>query len=167
MCEENTLDTITLQALRFTSERNHAAHERRVSHELQVVIASLTFFTLSAAATLSNSFSLDDAKLFMPCVLFAFLALCLIASKYIKSSAQSNKLNLDEARAAEQDILEYLKPKQCEYLKKHLDNKKSDIPPPSENRWRWEIAIIWGGAILAGAIIFEKWVLKLAECLLA
>ena len=113
MVQENTIDPVTLEALRYTSERNHAAHARRVGHELHVVIASLTFFTLTTAATLSTGFSLDKSNLFTPCVLLTFVVLCIFATKYIKSSAQSNELNLDEAEAADKDILEVLKHKQC------------------------------------------------------
>lgn len=91
-----------LDALKAVSERYHTSHERRVGHELQVVIACLGLFAAVAAFRLSTSFAGQSNPAFIPVVLGSFLGLCLLATVYLKTSANSNALDLEKARAADQ-----------------------------------------------------------------
>ena len=158
MCQQPSLDQEALDTLKFICERNHASHERRVNHELTVVIASLSFFALTSAAKLSDSFTTNSSKLFAPCVMLAFIALGIMATIYILTSARSNKLNLTEARDAKKYILDFLSKKGCEKFK-----DREHKPSPSEKRWIWEIAIIWGASILSGIIVFEDWIIRVVS----
>lgn len=133
-----------LDALKAVSERYHASHERRVGHELQVVIACLGLFAAVAAFRLSTSFAGQSNPAFVPVVLGSFLALCLLATVYLKTSANSNALDLEKARAADQDIVNYLRTQAaCPNIQAVVDH---NVESPSKNRWIWEFLVVWAGA---------------------
>lgn len=142
MCNSTSLTQEELDALVAVSERYHASHERRVGHELQVVIACLAFFGAAAAFRLSTSFGANSNQYFFLGCVASFLALCLFATVYLTTSAASNTLDLEKARAADKRILEFIKAKLESASTGNLDKQS-----PSLNRWVWEIVIVWGGAL--------------------
>ncbi len=152
MCQANAISQQVLDALKAVSETYHASHERRVGHELQVVIACLAFFAAGVATRLSTGFDTSSAT-FLPCVCAAFLALCCIATTYLATSAGSNKLDLAKARAADSDILDYLNQVPCSAIRQCLTSQGNQRPSPSQNRWIWEVIIVWSGALLAAFLM--------------
>lgn len=137
-----------LDALKAVSDRHHASHERRASHELQVVITSLSFFAATVALRLSTSFE-TSSRVFLPCIIAAVLGLCITATTYLVSSARSNTYDLEKAKAADHEIIEYLNQDCCPAIKSCLKASGTKRPSPSRNRWLWQIAIVWSGGLLS------------------
>jgi drug/metabolite transporter (DMT)-like permease len=140
-----------LDALKFVSETYHRSHERRVAHELQVVIACLTFFAASAATTLSKGDSAAHWKAFFWWALLVYAVLCGGAAWYFKTSAESNTLDLGKARAADNEILEYLQRVPCQRIVRAASEPQQR---PTEKRWIWNIVAVVVGAVLALLLIY-------------
>jgi hypothetical protein len=142
----------TIDAPKATSETHHASHERRVGHESQVVIGGITFFAATVAMRLSTGFDTSSA-VFIPCILAALFGMCCTLTTYLRTSACSNKRDLEKARAADRDILDYLNQHCCPAIKKCLDASRADKPNPSQNRWMWQVAMIWGGGLISAVLV--------------
>lgn len=155
MCRKPSIDVTTLEALKVLSETYHRSHDRRVGHELQVLVASLAFFGAAAGIKLSTSFD-SSASLFNHIMIVAFIGVCCIVTVYLEMSARSNDLDLAKARGADEVILEYLKKGTTEHIAECLTEAKTDAGSPSRNRWWWEVAAIWGGALVAVALLLSS-----------
>lgn len=149
---QTKLSPEVLDALKAVSDRHHASHERRASHELQVVITSLSFFGATVALRLSSSFD-TSSPIFLPCIITAILGLCITATTYLVSSARSNTFDLEKAKAADRDIIASLNQDCCPAIKTCIKSSGTTRPSPSRNRWLWQIAIVWSGGALSSVMV--------------
>ena len=101
---------------------------------------------------LSDGFE-TSSPVFLPCILAALFGMCCTLTTYLRTSACSNNLDLEKARAADRDILEYVNQNPCPAMKKRLDASGADKPSPSQNRWMWQVAMIWCGGVLSAVLV--------------
>ena len=115
-----------IEHLKFISETNRTLHNQRVRHELQVVIASVTFYVASLGFKLAKPNMFPTSFWGKIWVLVGFFVLAWTVFLYMRGSANANERNQKAAMNAEDLIVDLLKNRPVDVL--HEINAKPINP---------------------------------------
>ena len=132
-------------ALQYLATTHRALHAGRSDRSFRVVITTLTFDVLAAAARLTGSISVPANGEFRVAVWIIFLVLAFIVCLELWQSAEANNWNQTLAQNAENKIIG------------ELQTKNPITKPESRNprrvAWAWQGFIVALGAVAAAYIV--------------
>jgi len=158
MCQNSISDKERLDCLNHRSQIYRTLHDSRISREFRFVVLILTFFLVCIGAKLSGRIPNDNFALLNSILLCTFALVCFLAYKYLKSSADANNWCQKEAEIAEDVALAYITEKENKNLIdlwKEINSSKTLLKAthPAKNRWKWQLYVVIGGALLSEIIL--------------
>jgi len=164
MCKNTVSDKDRLDCFNYRSQTYRVLYVARINREFRFVVLALTFLFVCFVAKLSTRIP-QDGVLFVNqlswfdfILLVTFALFCILAYKYLKSSAEANNWCQKEAEIAEDVALAYVTEKESksfiELWEEIKDKKKlSKASHPAKNRWKWQLYVVIGGALLSSIIV--------------
>ncbi len=158
MCHDKISDKERLDCLNHRSQIYRTLHDSRISREFRFIVLILTFFLVCIGAKLSGRIPNDNFLLLNSILLCTFALVCFLAYKYLKISADANNWCQKEAEIAEDVVLAYITEKENKNLivlweKIEKSKTLSEATHPAKNRWKWQLYLVIGGALLSEIII--------------